>query len=44
MEVVIADLAFLAGAVVAAVHRAWSIALVAGGLFLLYIDSAIKGF
>jgi hypothetical protein len=44
METVIADLAFLAATVVAAVQKAWAIALAAGGLFLLYIDNAIKGF
>jgi hypothetical protein len=44
METVIADLAFLAGAVVAAVQKAWALALAAFGLFLLYIDNAIKGF
>jgi hypothetical protein len=44
METVIADLAFLAAAVVAAVHKAWAIALAAGGLFLIYIEEAIKGF
>jgi hypothetical protein len=43
MEAVIADLMFLAAAVVAAVQKAWPIALAAGGLFLLYIHEAIKG-
>jgi hypothetical protein len=44
MEVVLADLAFLAATAIAAAQRAYAIALAAGGLFLLYIDNAIKGF
>ena len=44
MEAVLADLAFLAATVVTTVQKAWAIALAAGGLFLLYIDQAIKGF
>ena len=44
MEVVVADLAFFAATVIAAVQKAYALALAAGGLFLLYIDNAIKGF
>ena len=44
MEAVVADLAFLAAAIVAALQKAWAICLAAAGLFLVYIDNAIKGF
>lgn len=44
MEMVLADLSFGVATVIAAVHKAWAIAAAAFGLFLVYIDSAIKGF
>lgn len=44
MEAVLADLAFLASSIVATVQKKYATALAAGGLFLVYIHEAIKGF
>jgi len=44
MEAVLADLALLAASVVAFVKKEVALGLAAAGLFLIYIDKAIKGF
>jgi hypothetical protein len=41
VEVVIAEIAFIVGAVIAAVQKGWALCAVAAGLALVYLKAAL---